>query len=111
MKRIEMIVANDGPLRLYGSLEAAEADLDAGVVRAGAGPTAFDRAARPHRIQIVDNGWGIESVRIVPIPGAALRTAELCRHLATMLTENGKTVSAYATLDDLLRRAEAFCKR
>lgn len=111
MTRIEVVVAVGSALRLFGSLEAAEQALDPAAVRAEGTAIAFDRTGAVLRVQVLDNGWGQEFVRLAPAAGEVPRPRELHDRLAALLRSSGVAVRPADDLAGLLRRAEPLCRR
>lgn len=111
MKRVEIAVVAGDDLRLFSSIDAAERNVEATDIRAGAPPLAFDRDGKPYRFAIHDNGWGIETVRLVAAADEAPRPELLRAHLERRLARDGIVVRPSQSLAALLDRAAIFIRR
>ncbi|MBL8698524.1 MAG: hypothetical protein JNK67_09130 [Alphaproteobacteria bacterium] len=109
-RAVAIVVVAGDDLRLFSSADAAEARIAPEEVRSGRCTGAFTRNGRRLRFQIHDDGWGHETLRLVPADDAPSDAEALRTRIATFLSCRGLAVPTHATLKDLLRRAGPFCE-
>lgn len=110
-RAVAIVVVAGDDLRLFSSADAAEARIAPDDVRSGRCTEAFDRDGRRLRFQIHDDGWGQETLRLVPADGTSPDPDALRARISTFLARHGRAVPSHATLDDMLRRAAPYCER